>query len=211
MNNRSSGIISVMIADDHPLLRSGIAAVLAADPRFAVVAEACDGDLALELYQRFRPDVTLMDLQMPGLNGIDATIAIRNINPQARIIILTTYGGEVQVARGLKAGASGYILKNMARTELSHYILSVHAGQQQLAPQLACSLASSFQQDTLSKREIQVLRVVADGNSNQRAGTQLGLSEDTIKAHMKTILQKLDARDRTHAVMIAMRRGYWES
>jgi len=211
MNNRSSGIISVMIADDHPLLRSGIAAVLAADPRFAVVAEACDGDLALELYQRFRPDVTLMDLQMPGLNGIDATIAIRNINPQARIIILTTYGGEVQVARGLKAGASGYILKNMARTELSHYILSVHAGQQQLAPQLACSLASSFQQDTLSKREIQVLRVVADGNSNQRAGTQLGLSEDTIKAHMKTILQKLDARDRTHAVMIAMRRGYWET
>jgi DNA-binding NarL/FixJ family response regulator len=200
-----------MIADDHPLLRSGIAAVLAADPRFAVVAEACDGDLALELYQRFRPDVTLMDLQMPGLNGIDATIAIRNINPQARIIILTTYGGEVQVARGLKAGASGYILKNMARTELSHYILSVHAGQQQLAPQLACSLASSFQQDTLSKREIQVLRVVADGNSNQRAGTQLGLSEDTIKAHMKTILQKLDARDRTHAVMIAMRRGYWET
>jgi DNA-binding NarL/FixJ family response regulator len=211
MNNRSSGIISVMIADDHPLLRSGIAAVLAADPRFAVVAEACDGDLALELYQRFRPDVTLMDLQMPGLNGIDATIAIRNIDPQARIIILTTYGGEVQVARGLKAGASGYILKNMARTELSHYILSVHAGQQQLAPQLACSLAGSFQQDTLSKREIQVLRVVADGNSNQRAGTQLGLSEDTIKAHMKTILQKLDARDRTHAVMIAMRRGYWES
>lgn len=211
MNNRSSGIISVMIADDHPLLRSGIAAVLAADPRFAVVAEACDGDLALELYQRFRPDVTLMDLQMPGLNGIDATIAIRNINPQARIIILTTYGGEVQVARGLKAGASGYILKNMARTELSHYILSVHAGQQQLAPQLACSLASSFQQDTLSKREIQVLRVIADGNSNQRAGTQLGLSEDTIKAHMKTILQKLDARDRTHAVMIAMRRGYWEA
>ncbi|QJD94354.1 response regulator transcription factor [Duganella dendranthematis] len=200
-----------MIADDHPLLRSGIAAVLAADPRFAVVAEASDGDLALELYQRFRPDVTLMDLQMPGLNGIDATIAIRNINPQARIIILTTYGGEVQVARGLKAGASGYILKNMARTELSQYILSVHAGRQQLAPQLACSLASSFQQDTLSKREIQVLRVVADGNSNQRAGTQLGLSEDTIKAHMKTILQKLDARDRTHAVMIAMRRGYWET
>ncbi|MYM72323.1 response regulator [Duganella sp. FT109W] len=200
-----------MIADDHPLLRSGIAAVLSADPRFAVVAEACDGDLALELYQRFRPDVTLMDLQMPGLNGIDATIAIRDINPQARIIILTTYGGEVQVARGLKAGASGYILKNMARTELSHYILSVHAGQQQLAPQLACSLASSFQQDTLSKREIQVLRVIADGNSNQRAGTQLGLSEDTIKAHMKTILQKLDARDRTHAVMIAMRRGYWEA
>jgi len=204
-------IISVMIADDHPLLRSGIAAVLSADPRFAVVAEACDGDDALAQYQRHRPDVTLMDLQMPGLNGIEATIAIRAVNPQARIIILTTYGGEVQVARGLKAGASGYILKNLARTELTNYILSVHAGLQQLSPQVACSLANNFHKDTLSKREVQVLRVVADGNSNQRAADHLGLSEDTIKAHMKTILQKLDARDRTHAVMIAMRRGYWES
>ncbi len=204
-------IISIMIADDHPLLRSGISAVLSADPRFAVVAEACDGDDALAQYQRHRPAITLMDLQMPGLNGIEATLAIRAINPQARIIILTTYGGEVQVARGLKAGASGYILKNLARMELTNYILSVYAGQQQLSPQVACSLAHTFHKDTLSKREVQVLRVVADGNSNQRAADYLGLSEDTIKAHMKTILQKLDARDRTHAVMIAMRRGYWEA
>ncbi|NYE59458.1 DNA-binding NarL/FixJ family response regulator [Duganella sp. 1224] len=203
-------LISVMIADDHPLLRSGIAAVLSADPRFAVVAEAGDGDEALAQYQRHRPDITLMDLQMPGLNGIEATLAIRAINPRARVIILTTYGGEVQVARGLKAGASGYILKNMVRTDLVSYIAAVCAGRQQLSPQVACSLANTFQKDTLSKREVQVLRVVADGNSNQRAAEQLGLSEDTIKAHMKTILQKLDARDRTHAVMIAMRRGYWE-
>ncbi|MYM65733.1 response regulator [Pseudoduganella sp. FT55W] len=200
-----------MIADDHPLLRSGIAAVLAADTGFSVVAEASDGEDAIEQYRRFRPDVTLMDLQMPGLNGIDATAAIRCLNPQARIIILTTFDGDVQVVRGLKAGASGYLLKNLARTELRDYIVSVHAGQRPLPSQVACNLANNFQSDTLSKREIEVLRCVAEGNSNQRVGQRLGLSEDTIKAHMKTILQKLDARDRTHAVMIAMRRGYWEN
>jgi DNA-binding NarL/FixJ family response regulator len=211
MFSRSDKPISVMIADDHPLLRSGIAAVLAADTAFSVVAEASDGEDAVQQYRRFRPDVTLMDLQMPGLNGIDATAAIRNMNPQARIIILTTFDGDVQVVRGLKAGASGYLLKNLARTELCNYIVSVHAGQRPLPSQVACNLASNFQSDTLSKREIEVLRCVAEGNSNQRVGQRLGLSEDTIKAHMKTILQKLDARDRTHAVMIAMRRGYWEN
>lgn len=211
MLSRGDDRISVMIADDHPLLRSGIAAVLAANPRFALVAEASDGRDAVALYQQFRPDITLMDLQMPGLNGIDATTAILDLNPKARIIILTTYSGDVQVTRGLKAGASGYILKNLARTDLSDYILAVHAGQRMLPPQIACTLANSFQDDALSKREIQVLRAVAEGNSNQRVGASLGLSEDTIKAHMKTILQKLDARDRTHAVMIALRRGYWEA
>ncbi|MTV37691.1 response regulator [Duganella radicis] len=200
-----------MIADDHPLLRSGIAAVLAGTPRFALVAEACDGLEAVELYRQHRPDITLMDLQMPGRNGIEATSAILELNPKAHVIILTTYSGDVQVTRGLKAGASGYILKNLARTDLSDYIMAVHAGQRTLPPQIACALASSFQDDALSKREIQVLRAVADGNSNQKVGASLGLSEDTIKAHMKTILQKLDARDRTHAVMIALRRGYWEA
>ncbi|WP_373886832.1 response regulator [Duganella sp. BJB1802] len=206
-----SGQISVMIADDHPLMRSGIAAVLSSNPRFSVVAEAEDGDSAVEQYQRWRPDVTLMDLQMPGLNGIEATSAIRRIDPEARIIILTTFGGDVQVARGLKAGATGYVLKNLARTVLGDYILSVHAGRRLLPPPVAASLANSFQLDALSKREIEVLRLVGEGNSNQRVADQLGLSEDTIKAHMKAILQKLDARDRTHAVMIALRRGYWES
>lgn len=211
MHNQNKQTISVMIADDHPVLRSGIAAVLAADPRFAVVAEASDGDVAVELYQRLQPDITLMDLQMPGLDGINATAAIRSVDPQARIIILTTYGGDIQVARGLKAGASGYLLKNTARTELGNYIVSVHAGRRSLSPQLASSLVNNFNGDALSKREIEVLRHVAEGHSNRRVGDLLGLSEDTIKAHMKTILQKLDARDRTHAVTIALRRGYWEN
>ncbi|CAN7506364.1 response regulator [Duganella sp. LjRoot269] len=211
MESRGGGMIRVMIADDHPLLRSGIAAVLSADPKFSVVAEAGDGDGAIEQYKRFRPDITLMDVQMPGRNGIEATTAIRSLNPQARIIILTTYAGDERVARGLKAGASGYLLKNLARTDLSSYIVAVHAGQWQLSRQVASSLANNFQQDTLSKRELEVLRYVADGNSNRRVADRLGLSEDTIKAHMKTILHKLDARDRTHAVTIAMHRGYWDN
>ena len=205
------GTISVMIADDHPLLRSGIAAVLACDPQFCVVAEVGNGDEAVAHYQRLRPDITLMDLQMPGLNGIDATTAIRGIDPHARIIILTTFGGDVQVSRGLKAGACGYILKNVARTELGDYIVAVHGGRRPLSRQVASNLVNSFQCDVLSKREIEVLRLVAEGNSNQRVGGQLGVSEDTVKTHMKTVLQKLDARDRTHAVTIALRRGYWES
>jgi len=203
--------ISVMIADDHPLMRSGISAVLSAAPRFSVVAEAGDGNEAIDQYKRFRPDVTLMDLQMPRCDGIEATAAIRGLDPEACVVILSTFAGDVQVARALKAGASGYILKNLARTELGSYITAVHAGQLQLPQAVACRLAGSFQQDSLSKRELEVLRHVADGNSNQRVGECLGLREDTIKAHMKTILQKLNARDRTHAVTIALRRGYWEN
>jgi DNA-binding NarL/FixJ family response regulator len=210
MESGGGKVISVMIVDDHPLMRSGIAAVLSADPRFAVVAEAGNGDEAIEQYKHVRPDITLMDLQMPGRNGVDAIIAIRAYDAQARIIILTTFAGDVQVARGLKAGASGYLLKSLARTELGSYIASVHGGQRLLPQQVATSLASNFQQDLLSKRELEVLRHVAEGNTNQRVGESLGLREDTVKAHMKSILQKLDARDRTHAVMIALRRGYWE-
>jgi DNA-binding NarL/FixJ family response regulator len=210
MESGGGKVISVMIVDDHPLMRSGIAAVLSADPRFAVVAEAGNGDDAIEQYKHVRPDITLMDLQMPGRNGVDAIIAIRAYDAQARIIILTTFAGDVQVARGLKAGASGYLLKSLARTELGSYIASVHGGQRLLPQQVATSLASNFQQDLLSKRELEVLRHVAEGNTNQRVGESLGLREDTVKAHMKSILQKLDARDRTHAVMIALRRGYWE-
>lgn len=211
MESGSEETIAVMIADDHPLMRSGIAAVLMADPRFSVVAEAGNGDEAIDQYKRFRPGITLMDLQMPRRDGIEATAAIRAIDARALIIILSTYAGDVQVARALKAGASGYILKNLARTELGSYMADIHAGHRQLPQQVASSLAGSFQQDALSKREVEVLRHVADGNSNQRVGACLGLREDTIKAHMKTILQKLHARDRTHAVTIALRRGYWEN
>ncbi|MFA9219376.1 MAG: response regulator [Sphingomonadaceae bacterium] len=202
--------IRVMIADDHPLLRSGIAAVLSASPKFSVVAEACDGAIAIEQYQRFLPDITLMDIQMPGLDGIAATTAIRRINPQARIIILSTYSGDIQVCRGLKAGASGYIRKSLARTELSDYIVSIHTGQRNLLPHQISTLLNSLQLDSLSERETEVLRIVAEGNSNLSVAQRLGLSENTVKAHIKSILQKLDARDRTHAVMIALRRGYWE-
>lgn len=211
MESGDGEVITVLIADDHQLMRSGIAAVLAADPRFSVVAEAGDGDEAIEQYKLFRPDITLMDLQMPQRDGISATAAICSLDRQARIIVLSTYAGDVQVVRALKAGASGYILKNLARTELGGYIAAVLAGQRQLPLQVASSLAGSFQQDSLSKRELEVLRHVAEGNSNQRVGERLGLREDTIKAHMKTILQKLNARDRTHAVTIALRRGYWEN
>lgn len=211
MESGDGEVITVLIADDHQLMRSGIAAVLAADPRFSVVAEAGDADEAIEQYKLFRPDITLMDLQMPQRDGISATAAICSLDRQARIIVLSTYAGDVQVVRALKAGASGYILKNLARTELGGYIAAVLAGQRQLPLQVASSLAGSFQQDSLSKRELEVLRHVAEGNSNQRVGERLGLREDTIKAHMKTILQKLNARDRTHAVTIALRRGYWEN
>ena len=203
--------ISIMIADDHPLLRSGITAVLTANPGFSVVCQAEDGISAVELYRRWRPDVTLMDLQMPGMNGIEATRAIRELDPDARIVILTTFAGDVQVTRALKAGAVGYLLKNTAPEALGDYIVSVHAGRRVLPPAVAASLVDSFQLDALSKREVEVLRLVSGGNSNQRVADQLGLREDTIKAHMKAILQKLDASDRTHAVMIAIRRGYWEN
>jgi DNA-binding NarL/FixJ family response regulator len=207
----SEQTISIMIADDHPLLRSGIAAVLTSNPRFAVVAEADDGRAAVELFRQFRPNVTLMDLQMPGMDGIEATRAIRQIDPQALIIILTTFDGDAQVKRCLQAGASGYILKSLACTDLIDYVNSIRSGLRVLPPSVDGNVVKSFQIDALSEREVEVLRLVAGGNSNMRVASKLGLREDTIKAHLKAIFLKLDARDRTHAVMIALRRGYWEA
>lgn len=210
MSDHSAASIKVMIADDHPLLRSGITAVLARDSRISVVAEAENGDMAVELFQRHRPDITLMDLQMPGRCGIEAIEAIRAIDGQARIIILTTFSGDAQIMRALHAGASGYLLKNMARTGLIECIDRVHGGAQYLPVEVARAVTYQPPSDVLSAREIEVLRLVAHGYSNQRAALQLGLKEDTIKAHMKTISSKLGASDRTHAVTIALKRGYWE-
>jgi DNA-binding NarL/FixJ family response regulator len=210
-NQQSEEEIRVIIADDHPVLRSGIAAVLAHSKRVRVVAEAEDGDAAVEQFRLHRPDITLMDLQMPGRSGIEAINNIRAIDAQARIIILTTFSGDAQVLRGLKAGASGYLLKNMARTELVDYIAAVHHGEKRFPAEVTRNLAGTLSMDALSAREIEVLKLVARGHSNQRAAEQLGLKEDTIKSHMKTILSKLGALDRTHAVTIALQRGFWES
>jgi DNA-binding NarL/FixJ family response regulator len=201
--------IRVLIADDHPLMRMGIGAVCAVNPGLALVAEAENGCQAVELYQLHRPDVVLMDLQMPVMSGTEAITAILACHPEARIVALTTYGGDAQVARALRLGAVSYLLKNTARTELLNCLTTVHAGGRPLATEVARELAAhSHPRDVLSAREIEVLRLIANGNSNRRAALLLGVTEDTIKGHVKSILAKLSANDRTHAVMIAINRGF---
>lgn len=200
--------IKVLAVDDHPLLREGIAAVIEGEGDIELVAEAVDGHDAIELFRSHRPDVTLMDLQMPGMNGIEAIISIRAEFPNARFVVLTTYQGDVQALRALKAGASGYLLKNMLRKDLLDTIRAVHAGRRRIPPEIATELADHVTEDALSDREIEVLRRVAMGNSNKIIGAQLSVSEATVKGHMKSILSKLGANDRTHAVTIAIRRGF---
>jgi len=201
-------IIKVLTVDDHPLLREGIAAVLEGEQDVELVAEAANGQEAIELFRRHRPDVTLMDLQMPGMNGIETIVAIRSEFPDARFVVLTTYQGDVQAFRALKAGASGYLLKNMLRKDLLETIRAVNAGKRRIPPEIAAELAEHMTQDALTDREIEVLRRVASGNSNKIIGSQLSVSEATIKGHMKSILAKLGANDRTHAVTIAIKRGF---
>lgn len=203
-----SGFIRVLCVDDHPLMRDGIAFALQSQRDMELVGEAVDGDEALRLYRELRPDVTLMDLQMPGLNGIAAIEAIRKDFPRARIVVLTTYSGDVQASRAFKAGAMGYLLKNMLRNELIGTIRTVHAGGRRIPPEVASELAEHMDADALSPREIEVLRSVAGGHSNKIVADELTISEDTVKGHMKNILSKLGANDRTHAVLIAMRRGF---
>ncbi|HEY9404940.1 MAG TPA: response regulator transcription factor [Pyrinomonadaceae bacterium] len=199
--------IRILTVDDHPLLREGIVAVLANETDMVVIAEAGNGCEAVEQFRDHRPDVTLMDLQMPVMNGTDAILAIRQDYPDARFIVLTTYSGDAQALRALKAGASGYLLKSMVRKQLAETIRSVHDGKKVIPPEIAVEMAEHHSDDALTEREMEVLREVAAGNANKMVAQRLAISEETVKAHMKNILSKLDANDRTHAVTIALKRG----
>ena len=199
--------IRVLIADDHQLLLDGIATLLQSFPGVQLVGQASDGRQAVQQFAALQPDVTLMDLQMPVMNGLDAIAAIRALRPQARIIVLTTYKGDALVGRAVQAGACGYLLKSSLRHELLAAIQAVHAGRRYLTPEAEAEMVRYASADMLSNRELDVLRLVAQGNSNRETGTFLNIKEETVKAHMSTILAKLDAKDRTHAVTIALRRG----
>jgi DNA-binding NarL/FixJ family response regulator len=200
--------IRVLTVDDHPLILEGIANVLQRQPDMELVGEASDGYEAIEAFGKFRPDIALIDLQMPGMNGIDAITAILQKWPGARCIVLTTYAGDVQATRALKAGAKGYLLKSMLRKDLVDTIRIVHSGKNRIPAEIASELANHLTSDALSAREIEVLRMVADGGSNKMIADHLKLSEDTVKGHMRSILSKLNANDRTHAVTIAVKRGF---
>jgi DNA-binding NarL/FixJ family response regulator len=202
--------IRVMTVDDHALLREGIAALVNAEPDMKMVADASTGQEAIEQFRLHRPDVTLMDLQMPGLNGIEAIINICSEFPSARIIVLTTYSGDVQVVRALRAGARGYILKGHVHRELLENIRAVHAGKKRIPPEIAAELADHAADEGLTAREIDVLRLIAAGNANKLIADQLSISEETVKSHITSILSKLDANDRTHAVTIGLKRGIIE-
>ena len=202
------GRIRVLCVDDHSVVRDGIEFALQQQGDMEFVAGAKNGIEGIEAFRKDRPDVTLMDLQMPQMNGIEALAAIRTEFPQARIVVLTTYSGDIQATRALKNGAVGYLLKGMLRTDLIDTIRCVHAGQRRIPPQIAAEIAEHFTADALSAREIEVLRAVAAGHSNKIVADRLFISQDTVKGHMKNVFAKLQANDRTHAVMIAMKRGF---
>jgi DNA-binding NarL/FixJ family response regulator len=199
--------IRIFSIDDHPLLREGLAVIINNQPDMQVVAQAATGTEAIQMFRQYNPDVTLMDLRLPDMSGIDAVIAIRAEFPEARIIMLTTFEGDVDIRRSLEAGARGYMLKNMPPRELVEVIRQVHAGKKRIPAEVAAHLAEYLGDDALTEREIDVLRQVAGGNRNREIGTRLFISEETVKVHIKHIMEKLRASDRTQAVAIAIRRG----
>lgn len=203
-------LIRILTVDDHPLLREGIAALVNAESDMKLVAEASGGREALEKYRLHRPDVTLMDIQMPGVNGVEAISLIQAEFPGARIIVLTTYSGDAQVVAALRAGARGYILKGQVHRELLETIRAVHAGQKRIPPEIAAELAQHVADDDLTPREIDVLRLIAAGNANKQIADQLSIGEATVKSHVTNILSKLGANDRAHAVTIGLKRGIIE-
>jgi DNA-binding NarL/FixJ family response regulator len=204
---QDSRTIRVLVVDDHPLFRQGIAALIEDGPDMVLVAEAANGRQAVEVFRQHRPDVTLMDLQMPEMTGLEAISAIRTEFPDARIIVLTTYAGDVQVLRALQAGACGYLLKSALSAELTAIIRAVHRGRKALSPEISSELAEHAAQEALSPIEVRVLRLIADGNSNKEIGSQLSFTEDAVKGHVRSILAKLGANDRAHAAVIGLKRG----
>ena len=208
--NSESGPIRILSVDDHPLIRQGIAALVALQADMKVVAEAENGREAIQQFRLHRPDITLMDLQMPQMSGFDAVTAIRGEFPEARIIVLTTYAGDAQALRALKAGARAYLLKDTLHKELLGTIRAVHAGKKSLSAEVSFQLAEHATEEALTAAEIRVLRLIAEGNANKEIAAQLSVSEDTVKGQVRNILSKLGAKDRTHAAMIAFRRGIIE-
>jgi DNA-binding NarL/FixJ family response regulator len=204
------GQIRILAVDDHALLREGIAGLVAGQSDMTLVAQASNGREAIHQFRTHRPDITLMDLQMPEMNGVDAMIAIRGEFPEARIIVLTTYTGDVQVLRALKAGARAYLLKNLLHKELLETIRVVHAGKKTVSPEVSFQLAEHATDDALTPAEVRVLRLIAEGNANKEIAAQLSISEETVKGQVRNILSKLGANDRTHAAMIGVKRGIIE-
>ena len=199
--------IRILSVDDHPLFREGITAILNCEPDILLAGVASNGTEAIEMFRQLRPDVTLMDLRLPDLSGLDALIAIRSEFPEARIIVLTTFERDAEIRRALKAGACGYLLKSMPARRIIETIRQVHAGKKSVAPEIAADLAEHIGDDTLTEREVEVLRYVAAGNRNRDIAEKLFIAEETVKAHIKHIMTKLGASDRTGAMTIAARRG----
>jgi len=208
----SAGVskIRILAVDDHPIVRQGIAGLLSIQPDMTLVGEASNGREAIQQFRIHHPDVTLMDLQMPEMNGLDALIAIRNEFHDAKVIVLTTYGGDTQILRALKAGAQAYLLKNMLHTDLMDTIRAVHAGKKTLSPEASYQVAEHATDDALTPAEVLVLRLIAAGNANKQIADRLAITEETVKSRVRCILSKLGANDRTHAAMIGLKRGIIE-